>query len=245
MKKNAPPAAAGAGGGQGDAFLALFAAEGCRLGPAAVPPLLLSSGRGELQTPAAGGRARSQGASVHAGSCSPAPLRLRAALHPTPPFPPFLLSTSPSPPGVPLPSRGAARPPASRRSCPVPIGPAGRRVRGDPEAAARGGFLGYATGKRRAGPFRLCVGAGSRGRRAGRGGQRARWAGAGPSGSGQAAAAMSGAAGCQGGGGGGERGHRWRRPWKLLALGLLSASSVLAAAPGAGAMSKEEKRRLG
>ncbi|XP_049665432.1 ER degradation-enhancing alpha-mannosidase-like protein 3 isoform X3 [Accipiter gentilis] len=58
---------------------------------------------------------------------------------------------------------------------------------------------------------------------------------------------MSGAAGCQGGGGGGggERGHRWRRPWKLLALGLLSASSVLAAAPGAGAMSKEEKRRLG
>ncbi|XP_040466410.1 ER degradation-enhancing alpha-mannosidase-like protein 3 isoform X1 [Falco naumanni] len=55
---------------------------------------------------------------------------------------------------------------------------------------------------------------------------------------------MSGAVGCQGGGGG-DRGPRWRRPWKLLALGLLSASSVLAAAPGAGAMSKEEKRRLG
>ncbi|XP_051480350.1 ER degradation-enhancing alpha-mannosidase-like protein 3 isoform X2 [Apus apus] len=52
---------------------------------------------------------------------------------------------------------------------------------------------------------------------------------------------MSGAAGGQGG----ERGPRWRRPWKILALGLLSASSVLAAAPGAGAMSKEEKRRLG
>ncbi|XP_030351694.1 ER degradation-enhancing alpha-mannosidase-like protein 3 isoform X6 [Strigops habroptila] len=58
---------------------------------------------------------------------------------------------------------------------------------------------------------------------------------------------MSRAAGCQGGGGGGDddRGPRWRRPWKLLALGLLSASSVLAAAPGAGAMSKEEKRQLG
>ncbi|XP_068273078.1 ER degradation-enhancing alpha-mannosidase-like protein 3 isoform X2 [Nyctibius grandis] len=56
---------------------------------------------------------------------------------------------------------------------------------------------------------------------------------------------MSGAASCQRGGGGGDRGPRWRRPWKLLALGLLSASSVLAAAPGAGAISKEEKRRLG
>ncbi|XP_065411721.1 ER degradation-enhancing alpha-mannosidase-like protein 3 isoform X1 [Chrysemys picta bellii] len=53
---------------------------------------------------------------------------------------------------------------------------------------------------------------------------------------------MSGAA--SGEGGSGDPAARWGR-WKLLALGLLSASSVLAAAPGAGAMSREEKRRLG
>ncbi|XP_062437180.1 ER degradation-enhancing alpha-mannosidase-like protein 3 isoform X2 [Rhea pennata] len=54
---------------------------------------------------------------------------------------------------------------------------------------------------------------------------------------------MSGAAGRERGSA--QPAPRCRRPWRLLALGLLSASSVLAAAPGAGAMSKEEKRRLG
>lgn len=100
-------------------------------------------------------------------------------------------------------------------------------------AAARGRFLGYAPAGARggAGPGPSCPG--SRGSGDG--------PAAGLAGTRPAAMALSAAPGCCAG----ERGPRWRRPWKLLALGLLSASSVLAAAPGAGAMSREEKRRLG
>lgn len=68
------------------------------------------------------------------------------------------------------------------------------------------------------------------------------WDRVGPSG---AATAMSGAAaGGEGRSGGDSPAGRWAG-WKLLALGLLSASSVLVAAPASQAMSKEEKRRLG
>uniref|UniRef100_A0A8D0C0T7 alpha-1,2-Mannosidase n=1 Tax=Salvator merianae TaxID=96440 RepID=A0A8D0C0T7_SALMN len=55
---------------------------------------------------------------------------------------------------------------------------------------------------------------------------------------------MSGAAAGGEGRSGDSPASRWAG-WKLLALGLLSASSVLAAAPTVQAMSKEEKRRLG
>uniref|UniRef100_A0A8D0HG28 alpha-1,2-Mannosidase n=1 Tax=Sphenodon punctatus TaxID=8508 RepID=A0A8D0HG28_SPHPU len=54
---------------------------------------------------------------------------------------------------------------------------------------------------------------------------------------------MSGAAGCVGGSGNLAAG-RWAG-WKLLALGLLSATLVLAAGPAAGSMSREEKHQLG
>ncbi|XP_013920349.1 PREDICTED: ER degradation-enhancing alpha-mannosidase-like protein 3 [Thamnophis sirtalis] len=55
---------------------------------------------------------------------------------------------------------------------------------------------------------------------------------------------MSGAAAGGEGRSGDRPAGRWSG-WKLLALGLLSASSVLAAAPAAQAMSREEKRHLG
>lgn len=67
------------------------------------------------------------------------------------------------------------------------------------------------------------------------------WDRTGPSG---AAAAMSGAAAGGEGRSGNRLAGRWSG-WKLLALGLLSASSVLAVAPAVQAMSREEKRHLG
>uniref|UniRef100_A0A8B9I1K4 Niban apoptosis regulator 1 n=1 Tax=Anser brachyrhynchus TaxID=132585 RepID=A0A8B9I1K4_9AVES len=153
-----------------------------------------------------------------------------------PPPPPILLSTSPLAPAA------VTWPPApSRRRGPLPLA---RRGGAEPGSGGARPFPWLRRG--RAGPGRAPPPGAAAAAPPGAG-----WAGAGPgpSGSGRAAAAMSGAAGCRGGGGGGggggERGPRWRRPWRLLALGLLSASSVLAAAPGAGAMSKEEKRRLG